>query len=47
VLATTSITNKAQFVSNGVVAIPNKELGFSKAFIVRNPDGHAIQIIQQ
>jgi catechol 2,3-dioxygenase-like lactoylglutathione lyase family enzyme len=46
-LASSLTKHKAHFVSNGVVTIPNKELGFSQGFIVRDPDGHAIQIIQK
>jgi hypothetical protein len=36
--------NYTTFVSSGVVSNPKKELGFNKAFLVRDPDGHAIQI---
>jgi len=32
------------FVSSGVVANPTPELGFKKAFVIRDPDGHAIEI---
>jgi catechol 2,3-dioxygenase-like lactoylglutathione lyase family enzyme len=32
------------FVSSGVVANQTGQLGFSKAFLVRDPDGHAIEI---
>ena len=46
-LASILTKSKADFVSNGVVAIPSKELGFSQGFIVRDPDGHALQIIQK
>jgi catechol 2,3-dioxygenase-like lactoylglutathione lyase family enzyme len=35
---------KANFVSSGLVANQNGELGFKVAFIVRDPDGHAIEI---
>jgi catechol 2,3-dioxygenase-like lactoylglutathione lyase family enzyme len=34
----------AIFVSSGVVLNQNKETGFTKAFVVRDPDGHAIEI---
>lgn len=34
------------FVSSGIVSLSNGELGFSKGFLVRDPDGHAIQIIE-
>lgn len=35
---------KANFVSSGVIANQNRELGFKAAFVVRDPDGHAIEI---
>src|SRR3989454_2085332 len=35
---------KVSFVSSEVVANQNRELGFPKAFVVRDPDGHAIEI---
>jgi catechol 2,3-dioxygenase-like lactoylglutathione lyase family enzyme len=38
---------KADFVSSGLVANHNGELGFKVAFVVRDPDGHAIEIEQK
>jgi catechol 2,3-dioxygenase-like lactoylglutathione lyase family enzyme len=38
---------KTQFVSSGVIANQNGQLGFSKAFVVRDPDGHAVEIEQK
>ena len=35
---------KADFVSSSVIANQNRELGFKAAFVVRDPDGHAIEI---
>ena len=35
---------KANFVSSGLIANQNKELGFKTAFVARDPDGHAIEI---
>lgn len=35
---------RANFVSSGVVANHTGQLGFSKAFLVRDPDGHAVEI---
>jgi len=35
---------KANFVSSGLIANQNRELGFRAAFVVRDPDGHAIEI---
>jgi catechol 2,3-dioxygenase-like lactoylglutathione lyase family enzyme len=32
------------FVSSGVVANQTGQLGFSKAFLIRDPDGHAVEI---
>jgi hypothetical protein len=37
-------TSRVNFVSSGVVANQTRELGFSKAFLVRDPDGHAVEI---
>ena len=37
----------SNFVSSGVVVNPNKELGFSKALLVRDPDGHPVEIEQK
>jgi hypothetical protein len=36
--------HKTIFVSSGVVANHTGQLSFSKALIVRDPDGHAIEI---
>ena len=38
---------KNKFVSHGIIVTPNKQLGFSKAMIVRDPDGHAMEIIEK
>jgi catechol 2,3-dioxygenase-like lactoylglutathione lyase family enzyme len=35
------------FISPSVVEIPGQILGFRKGFIVRDPDGHAIRIIEK
>ena len=35
----------AKFVSSAVVTLPDKTLGFAKGVLVRDPDGHAIQIV--
>jgi catechol 2,3-dioxygenase-like lactoylglutathione lyase family enzyme len=34
----------ADFVSSGVVANQTEQLGFRRAFMVRDPDGHAVEI---
>src|SRR5437667_9523168 len=36
--------SKVNFVSSGVVANHNEQLGFRRAFLARDPDGHAIAI---
>jgi catechol 2,3-dioxygenase-like lactoylglutathione lyase family enzyme len=38
---------KVSFVSSGVIANQMDELDYSRAFIVRDPDGHAVEIEQQ
>ena len=38
---------KTNFVSSGLIANHNEELGFKGAFIVRDPDGHAVEIEQK
>jgi hypothetical protein len=35
----------AQFVSSTIVTLPDKALGFTKGFQVRDPDGHTMQIV--
>lgn len=37
----------APFISSGVVEFPDAKAGFRKSLIVRDPDGHAIQIAEQ
>jgi catechol 2,3-dioxygenase-like lactoylglutathione lyase family enzyme len=38
---------QARFISPSVVEIPQKQLGFAKAFLARDPDGHAVQLIER
>jgi len=38
---------RAPFVSTGVVEMPEAKAGFRKALIVRDPDGHAVQVVEQ
>jgi len=38
---------KVNFVSSGVIANQKDELGFRTALIVRDPDGHAVEIEQK
>jgi catechol 2,3-dioxygenase-like lactoylglutathione lyase family enzyme len=37
----------APFISSGVVELPDRKAGFRKSLIVRDPDGHAVQIAEQ
>lgn len=39
--------SKAAFVSSGVIVNGESRLGFGKAFVVRDPDGHAVEIGQK
>ena len=39
--------SKAPFVSSGVIVDRESRLGFGKAFVVRDPDGHAVEIGQR
>lgn len=41
------LLDKVNFVSSGVVANQKDELGYRTAFIVRDPDGHAVEIEQK
>lgn len=34
------------FISSGLVELPNAALGFRKGFLVRDPDGHAIRVVE-
>jgi len=38
---------KSVFVSSGIVTIPQNSLGFTSGFLVRDPDGHALLVIQK
>jgi len=37
---------RAPFVSPGAVALRGRELGFTQGFLVRDPDGHVLQIVK-
>jgi catechol 2,3-dioxygenase-like lactoylglutathione lyase family enzyme len=39
--------SRAAFVSTGVVELPDAKAGFRKALLVRDPDGHAVQIVER
>ena len=38
---------RVRFVSNGVVTIPDRGLGYKHGFLVRDPDGHALHLIER
>jgi catechol 2,3-dioxygenase-like lactoylglutathione lyase family enzyme len=38
---------RALFVSPGSVDLPGTDLGFRRGFMVRDPDGHAVRLVQQ
>jgi len=37
---------RTKFIFSGVVALPDSALGFTRGFIVQDPDGHRIRLIQ-
>jgi len=37
---------KFGFVSSGLIQMPDSSLGFVKAFLVRDPDGHVMQLVE-
>ncbi|HEX4950624.1 MAG TPA: VOC family protein, partial [Blastocatellia bacterium] len=41
------VKTKYALVSAGVIALPNGEMNFTKSFLVRDPDGHAMQLIER
>jgi catechol 2,3-dioxygenase-like lactoylglutathione lyase family enzyme len=40
------LAGKFNFISSGLISLPDASLGFKQGFIVRDPDGHAMKIIQ-
>ena len=38
---------RADFVSPGVVSLPDRALGFGAGFLARDPDGHALRVISR
>ena len=38
--------NAVKFISLGAIALPNNALGFRKGFLVRDPDGHVLRIVE-
>jgi catechol 2,3-dioxygenase-like lactoylglutathione lyase family enzyme len=45
--ARTLRAGKASFISPGLVTLPGPQLGFTQGLLVRDPDGHVMQVIQQ
>ena len=45
--AQTLRNSRSAFVSPGAVALPDGKAGFRKAVTVRDPDGHAVQIVER
>jgi catechol 2,3-dioxygenase-like lactoylglutathione lyase family enzyme len=41
------LKDQATFISDGVVTFPDGALGFRKGFLIRDPDGHAMQVVQK
>jgi catechol 2,3-dioxygenase-like lactoylglutathione lyase family enzyme len=38
---------KFSFVSPGVITLPEKSLGFEQGFLIRDPDGHVMELIEK
>lgn len=36
-----------QFVSPGVVALPDTQLGFTQGLMIRDPNGHALRLVKE
>ena len=45
--AVTALKGAAQFVSSSVVMFPDKTLGFEKGVLIRDPDGHVMQVVSR
>ncbi len=41
------LAGKYSLVSSGVIALPDGEMSFAKSFLVRDPDGHVMQLIER
>jgi catechol 2,3-dioxygenase-like lactoylglutathione lyase family enzyme len=41
------LTAKHAFVSPGVVSLRERTLGFTKGFLIRDPDGHVMQVVER
>jgi len=45
--AAAQVHGMGQMISSDVVTLPDKLLGFGKGFLVRDPDGHVMQLVSQ
>jgi hypothetical protein len=45
--AASRLRGHATFLSSSVVTLSDGALGFKKGFLVRDPDGHAVQVVQR
>ncbi len=43
--AAAALRGAARFVSSSIVTMPDRTLGFTKGILVRDPDGHALQLV--
>jgi catechol 2,3-dioxygenase-like lactoylglutathione lyase family enzyme len=43
--AAAMLRGTTRFLSSGVVTLPDKVLGFTKGFLIHDPDGHALQLV--
>lgn len=46
-VAATQVRGMGQMISSGVVTLSDKVLGFGKGFLIRDPDGHVMQLVTQ
>ncbi|MBH0191343.1 MAG: glyoxalase, partial [Nitrospira sp.] len=44
-IAAAQVHGMVQMISAGVVTLPDKSLGFTMGMVIRDPDGHAIQLV--
>ena len=45
--AATQVRGMGRMVSSAIVTLPDKALGFARGFLVRDPDGHVMQVVSQ
>ncbi|MEZ5429392.1 MAG: VOC family protein [Pyrinomonadaceae bacterium] len=39
--------NGFQFISPGVIGVEQNKFGFARAFLIRDPDGHAVRVVEK